>query len=136
MLNSTRSHSAWLRGLASQRSSARLGFTQKRPTPIYEDNTACIEWGNNVIGGRESAKHIEIRKHFDHEVIQNCHMRLIKVPTASQMADILTKGLHLPKVLACVDGLLHQRSTSSTPGTSVLKRGWVAKAIKSSHVGP
>ncbi len=63
-------------------------------------------------------------------------MRLVKVPTASQMADILTKGLHLPQVLACVDGLLHKRSTSSTYGTSVLKRGWVAKAIESSHVGP
>ena len=33
----------------------RLGFKQKKPTPIYEDNTACIEWGNNVIGGRERA---------------------------------------------------------------------------------
>ena len=92
----------------------RLGFMQKRPTPIYEDNTACIEWGNNVIGGRERAKHIDIRKHFAHEVIQNGQMRLVKVLTASQMADILTKGLHLPQVLACVDGLLHQRSTSST----------------------
>ena len=90
-----------------------IGFTQKRPTPIYEDNTACIEWGDNVIGARERAKHIEIRKHFAHEVIQN-GARLIKVPTAQQMADILTKGLHLPQVLACVDGLLHQRHTSST----------------------
>ena len=37
----------------------RLGFGQKKPTPIYEDNAACIEWGNNVIGGRERAKHID-----------------------------------------------------------------------------
>ena len=44
----------------------RLGFAQKKPTPVYEDNTACIEWGNNVIGGRERAKHIDIRKHFAH----------------------------------------------------------------------
>jgi hypothetical protein len=28
----------------------RLGYKQKKPTPIYEDNTACIEWGNNDIG--------------------------------------------------------------------------------------
>ncbi len=35
-----------------------LGFKQKKPTPIYEDNTACILWGNNIIGGRERAKHI------------------------------------------------------------------------------
>ncbi len=91
----------------------RPGFTQKKPTPIYEDNTACIEWGNDVIGGRERAKHIDIRKHFAHEVIQNGQMRLVKVPTASHVADILTKGLHLQQVLACVYGLLHQRSTSS-----------------------
>jgi hypothetical protein len=27
-----------------------MGFAQSKPTPVYEDNTACIEWGNNVIG--------------------------------------------------------------------------------------
>ena len=78
----------------------RLGFAQKKPTPVYEDNTACIEWGNNVIGGRERAKHIDIRMHFAHEVIQNGQMRLVKVPTSAQMANILTKVLHLPQVLA------------------------------------
>ncbi len=44
----------------------RLWFSQKKPTPVYEDSTACIEWGNNVIRGRERAKHIDIRKHFAH----------------------------------------------------------------------
>ncbi len=63
-----------------------LGFTQKRPTPIYKDITACIEWGNTVIGRRERAKHINIREHFAHEVIQNCQMLLFKVLSASQMA--------------------------------------------------
>ena len=50
------------------------------------------------------------------EVIQNGAMRLIKVPTAQQMADILTKGLHhdLPQVPACVDGLLGRQSAPST----------------------
>ena len=92
----------------------RLGFGQKKPTPIYEDNTACIEWGNNVIGCRERAKHIDIRKHFAHEVIQNGGMRLVKVPTKVQLADILTKGLHLPQVRACVDGLSGRAPGSST----------------------
>jgi hypothetical protein len=116
-----------------------LGFKQKKPTQIYADNTACIEWGNNVIGGRERAKHIDIRKHFAHEVIQHGTMRLIKVPTAQQMEDILTKGLHPPQVLACVDGLLGRKSAPSTEGISVLKRGygvWCAKVINLSHVGP
>ncbi len=62
----------------------RLGLKQKKPTPVYEDNTARIEWGNNVIGGRERAKRIDIQKHFAHEVIQKVQMRLVKVPAKAQ----------------------------------------------------
>jgi hypothetical protein len=91
----------------------QLGFTQKSPTPVYEDNTACIEWGNNIIGGRERAKHIDIRKHFAHEVIQNGEMRLVRVPTSSQLADILTKGLHYPQWQACVEGILSKKVKST-----------------------
>ncbi len=71
-----------------------MGFAQTSPTPVYEDNTACIGWGNNVIGRRELAKHIDIWKHFSHDVIQNCEMLLVSLPTDSQTADIFTKGLH------------------------------------------
>ena len=53
-----------------------MGFDPKSPTPVYEDNTECIEWTNNVIGGRERAKHIDIRKHFAHEAAQLRHLRL------------------------------------------------------------
>jgi hypothetical protein len=56
-----------------------MGFPQADDTPVYEDNTACIEWGNHIIGGRELAKHIDIRKHFAHEVIQNRHHHVICV---------------------------------------------------------
>jgi hypothetical protein len=73
---------------------------------VYEDNTACIEWGNNVILGRERAKHIDIWKHFAHEVIQSGHMKLVCVSTTSQVADILTKPLHYQQYLACVAGIL------------------------------
>ena len=84
----------------------RLGFAH---TPIHEDNSACIVWGNKVIGGRERARHIDIRKHFAHEVIQNGAMLLIKVPTLAQLADILTNGLHLPQVQMCVEGILGRK---------------------------
>ncbi len=78
---------------------------------MYEDNTACIEWGNNVIGGRERAKHIDIRKHFAHEVIQNGHMTLVRVPASFQLADILSKPLHFPQWQACVAGILGKAVT-------------------------
>jgi hypothetical protein len=61
---------------------------QDDDTPVYEDYTVCIEWGNHIISGSERAKHITSRKHFAHEVIQNHHMRLIRVPIELQLADI------------------------------------------------
>ncbi len=45
-----------------------MGFPEEPNTQVYEDNTACIEWGNHVISGRERVKHIDIRKHFAAEV--------------------------------------------------------------------
>ena len=82
---------------------------------MYEDNAACIEWGNHVIGGRERAKHIDIRKNFAHETIQNRQMRLIKVETSSQLADIFTKPLQLQQYIACRDGLLTGQRGQALP---------------------
>ena len=58
-----------------------MGFGPTSPTPLYEDNTACIEWTDNVIGGRVRAKHIEIRKHFAHEAAQIGHLRRKRAST-------------------------------------------------------
>ena len=30
-----------------------MGFVKAPDTPVYEDNAACIEWGNHVICGQE-----------------------------------------------------------------------------------
>jgi hypothetical protein len=38
----------------------KIGFREKPDTPVYENNSACIEWGNHVIRGRMRAKHINI----------------------------------------------------------------------------
>jgi hypothetical protein len=73
---------------------------------VYEDNTACIEWGNKVVGSSEHAKHIDIWKHYALEVIQNGHMKLVSVSTTSQLADILSKPLHYQQYLACVAGTM------------------------------
>jgi hypothetical protein len=98
----------YLRNLLSN-----MGFPEDPHTPVYEDNTACIEWGNHVIGGRERAKHIDIRKHFAHEVIQDGAMKLIKVDTADQLADVFTKPLHYPQFLACIEGILRIKKRTS-----------------------
>ncbi len=83
-----------------------MGFAPKSWTPVYEDNNACIEWSSNIIGGRERAKHIDIRKHIAHEAVQNGHLRLIRVNTSKQLADIFTKGLHPQQWATCVQSIL------------------------------
>ncbi len=113
----------------------RLDFAQEKPTPICEDNPACIEWGNNnVIGGRGRAKNIDIRKHFAHKVIQNGAMRLIKVPTSAQLADILTKGLLSPQSTVCVDGILGCRRTCTLKGPLSSRGGGSPRLSESSRV--
>ncbi len=67
----------------------------------------------HVIGGRERAKHIDIRKHFAHEVIQRGEMRLVKIDTSLQLADIFTKPLPYPQFLECLRGILRNRSLGS-----------------------
>ena len=58
------------------------------------------------MGGRERAKHIDIRQHFAHKPVQNGHIRLIKIPTEFQLADLLTKGLHRRQFESCRYSLL------------------------------
>ncbi len=36
-----------------------MGLAQPSPTPVYEDRTARIEWGNSALGGRERAKRMD-----------------------------------------------------------------------------
>ena len=118
-----------------------MGFAPTSPTPVYEDNTACIEWSphneregagpvlsrcgrmllgrssglawrfelnwsNNVIGEKEHANHIDIRKHFAHEAVQLGHLRLTRVATADQLADVFTKNLQPRLHAACISGIL------------------------------
>jgi hypothetical protein len=89
-----------------------MGFTQKAFTPMYEDNNTCIEWANNVIGGRERAKHIDLRKHFAHEKIREGHIRLIRVDTTDQLADVFTKSLQPPPFARCMSGILRRTWSS------------------------
>jgi hypothetical protein len=53
-----------------------MGFAQNFLTPVYKDNTACIEWGNNREleqhhWRRQAHRQSEVlRRNFDHKVIK------------------------------------------------------------------
>jgi hypothetical protein len=83
-------------------------------TSAFEDNTACIEWSDHLMGGRERAKHIDIPKHFAHEAVQNGHIRLRMVTFAEfQLADLLAKGLPRRQFEGCLYSLLGEDPPSA-----------------------
>jgi hypothetical protein len=59
-----------------------------------------------IIQHASNGKIILFGGRFAHEVIQNSHMQLIRVPTDEQLADIFTKALPFPQFEPCLMGLL------------------------------
>ena len=77
----------WLRRLL-----AELDTPQEGATAVYEDNQGCI-----AMAGKEDVskrtKHIDVRYHYVREQVEAEVMALTWVPSAEQIADILTKPL-------------------------------------------
>ena len=87
---------------------AELGFPQTSFTPIFADNETCIRWSRGAVGGSEHAKHIDLRKHFVHAASDQGILQLLKIDTAVNASDILTKPF--------VDIPLFQRHRQSMMG--------------------
>ena len=78
---------------------ADVGLPQTQPTPLLEDNQACIKLGSNAFANSRKSAHIEARYHrLRHEVVNTRALRFVYVPTADQAADALTKPLPAPAV--------------------------------------
>jgi hypothetical protein len=67
-----------------------LNYQQREPRVIFEDNTAAIKWSP---GSSRRAKHIDLKFCVVHEVVSMKQAILKYLPTAEQVADILTKHL-------------------------------------------
>jgi hypothetical protein len=75
-----------------------LQLAQEEPTTIYEDNQGAIALANNPIHHART-KHIDVKYHFIREQVQLGSVKLQYVPTADQVADLLTKPLGKPKFI-------------------------------------
>jgi hypothetical protein len=89
----------WLRGGLSE-----LGFEQKLPTLIHEDNQGCIALVRNPVN-HERTKHIDVRFHFIRDSVEKGLVIIRYCATKDMIADILTKPLHRPQHLLCFQGL-------------------------------
>ena len=70
-----------------------MGFPQTEPTVIFEDNECCVAWSEGSVGGSERAKHIDLRKQFVHDAVQAKILKLQKIDSKNNAADLLTKAL-------------------------------------------
>ncbi len=77
----------WARNLLEQ-----IGFMQKNPTTIYEDNGSCIKIAESR-KNHPGVKHITIRYHFIRYQIEAGLIKLQQKSTLEMLADTLTKEL-------------------------------------------
>lgn len=69
-----------------------IGQPMQGATTMMEDNQGCIDLARNPVHHSRS-KHIDLRAHFIREKVAEGVIELKYVPTAEQLADILTKAL-------------------------------------------
>jgi hypothetical protein len=79
---------------AMRRLLEEIGFDQKEPTTLFEDNASCIYSSEADRPMNPCSKHIDIRVFKLKEFVQEGTLKLVKVASVRQVADNLTKALH------------------------------------------
>jgi hypothetical protein len=64
------------------------------PSTIFEDNAFCIAFAMKDIHHKPRMKHISLKYHHFKDYVQIGTLQIVKVPTASNIADIFTKPLN------------------------------------------
>jgi hypothetical protein len=87
ILSETSKEIMWLRGLCKA-----LGHNQNGGTMIMQDNTGSLSWANGTAKFGRS-KHVEIKLHQVHHLVQSGENTLQQVGTPETKDDLLTKPL-------------------------------------------
>mmetsp|Transcript_30285 Transcript_30285/g.62397 ORF Transcript_30285/g.62397 Transcript_30285/m.62397 type:complete len:629 (+) Transcript_30285:1137-3023(+) len=78
-----------------RRLTEELGYAQPGATVLYEDNMACIYMSESA-AMYHKARHIDTRVYHLRELCKEGSLKLVKVESARQAADSLTKGTPRP----------------------------------------
>ncbi|CAM9876141.1 unnamed protein product [Heterosigma akashiwo] len=78
----------WLRHLLVD-----LSCPQVEPTPVIEDNSACIEWARDMVVSRKT-RHFHVSYHLAKEQVELGTIKMHYAKTSDQVADIFTKALN------------------------------------------
>ena len=60
--------------------------------PVFEDNQGAVQLAQNPVTNSNS-KHIDVRHNFLRELVRQKDIKVVKIPSEFQPADILTKAL-------------------------------------------
>ncbi|KAH9752684.1 hypothetical protein KPL71_014795 [Citrus sinensis] len=86
----------WLRGMINE-----LGY-QQTSIPILCDSQSAISLSKNQVH-HEKTKHIDIKLHFIRLEVSKGTVKLVKVHTTNNVADMLTKPVPMAKFEHCLD---------------------------------
>jgi len=100
----------WIRNLLHE-----LHVHINKATVIYCDNISAVYLSENPVHHRRT-KHVEIDIHFVREKVALGQFRVLHIPTARQIADIMTKGLPTSLFQDFRVSLCIQSSGASTEG--------------------
>jgi hypothetical protein len=100
-LNLAASNTVWLRHLCHA-----LGYTQDRPTVIFEDNQSAIDFSHNPIN-QSLLKHVDVKYHVIRDWLREGKINIQKIDTAANLADMFTKAMQAPTFWTLVQQVLH-----------------------------
>ncbi|CAA7061742.1 unnamed protein product [Microthlaspi erraticum] len=100
----------WLKGLMNE-----LGFEQEA-VEIHCDSQSAIALAKNAVH-HERTKHIDVKFHFIRDLISKGKIRVLKIATEYNLADIFTKVLPVGKFQEALE-LLRIKSTEEKPDLS------------------